>query len=87
MQIILYALLGIVTLVLLVVIYNRLYFEINLARATKILNKQLKKAIKEQVNEFSKDLKETLYTTINAVTDTYDELAKSLGDIKQMNKE
>ncbi len=83
MQVILYGLLGIVILVLLVVIYNRLYYEIHLARATKILNKQLKKAIKEQVNEFSKDLKETLYTTINAVTDTYDELAKSLSEMKQ----
>ena len=82
MQIILYALLGIVTVVLLVVIYNRLYFEINLARATKILNKQLKKATKQQVDKFSKELKEVLGLTINAMTDTYDEVFEQMKKIK-----
>jgi len=82
MQIILYALLGIVTVVLLVVIYNRLYFEINLARATKILNKQLKKATKQQVDEFSKELKEVLGLTINAMTDTYDEVFEQMKKVK-----
>lgn len=82
MQIILYALLGIVTVVLLVVIYNRLYFEINLARATKILNKQLKKATKQQVDEFSKELKKVLGLTINAMTDTYDEVFEQMKKVK-----
>lgn len=83
MQVMLYLLLGLVTLVLLVILYNRLYYEIHLARATRILNKELKKATKQQVKEFSKELKETLYITINAMTETYDELAKSLSDMKQ----
>ena len=83
MQIMLYLLLGLVTLVLLVIVYNRLYYEIHLARATRILNKELKKATKQQVKEFSKELEETLYITINAMTETYDELAKSLSDMKQ----
>ena len=83
MQLMLYLLLGLVTLVLLVIVYNRLYYEIHLARATRILNKELKKATRQQVKEFSKELQETLYITINAMTETYDELAKSLSDMKQ----
>lgn len=83
MQLMLYLLLGLVTLVLLVIVYNRLYYEIHLARATHILNKELKKATRQQVKEFSKELQETLYITINAMTETYDELAKSLSNMKQ----
>ena len=83
MQVILYALLIIASLVILIMLYNRLYFEIHLAKATRILNKELKRVTKEQVNEFSKELKETLYITIDAMTETYDEVAKSLSDTKQ----
>lgn len=83
MQVILYGLLVIASIVILIMLYNRLYYEINLARATKILNKELKKATRQQVKEFSKELQETLYITINAMTETYDELAKSLSEMKQ----
>lgn len=83
MQVILYGLLVIASIVILIMLYNRLYYEINLARATRILNKELKKATRQQVKEFSKELKETLYITINAMTETYDELAKSLSEMKQ----
>lgn len=87
MQIMLYVLLGIVTLVLLVIVYNRLYYEIHLARATRILNKELKKATRQQVKEFSKELQETLYITINAMTEGYEELAKSLAETRQMREQ
>ena len=83
MQVILYGLLVVASIVILVMLYNRLYYEIHLARATRILNKELKKATKQQVKEFSKELQETLYITINAMTETYDELAKSLSEMKQ----
>lgn len=87
MQIMLYVLLGVVTLVLLVILYNRLYYEIHLARATKILNKELKKATRQQVDEFSKELRDTLYITINAMTESYEELAKSLAETRQMREQ
>lgn len=83
MQVILYGLLVVASIVILVMLYNRLYFEIHLAKATRILNKELKKAAKQQVDEFSKELKDTLNFTIDAMTETYDELAKTLTEMKQ----
>lgn len=83
MQIILYVLLVFAAIVILVMIYNRLYFEINLAHAMRKLNKQLKTAMKEEVEEFSKELKSTLYITIDAMTESYEELAKSLGKARE----
>lgn len=83
MQVILYGLLVVASIVILVMLYNRLYFEIHLAKATRILNKELKKAAKQQVDEFSKELKDTLNLTIDAMTETYDELAKTLTEMKQ----
>lgn len=86
MQVILYCLLIFVSIILLVILYNRLYFEINLAHGMKKLNKQLKSAMNEEVNAFKKELKDTLNLTIDAMTESYEELAKSLNDMKQRNK-
>lgn len=83
MRIILYGLIIIIVLVLLVMLYNRLYFEIHLARATKILNRELKKTTKQQVEEFSKELQDVLNLTIDAMTDTYQEVFER---IKKENK-
>ncbi len=83
MQIILYVLLVFAALVILVMIYNRLYFELNLAHAMRKLNKQLKTAMIEQVDDFSKELKDTLNITIDAMTESYEELAKSLSDMRE----
>ena len=85
MQIMLYVLLGIVTLVLLVIVYNRLYFEIHLLRATKILNKELKKATREQVREFTRGFQDVLDSIIDEMTNGYDEMAKAMTD-KQMKE-
>lgn len=78
MKFILYALLIIVVFTLLVMIFNRLYFEFTLGRSIQTLNKQLKKAMKEQVDDFSRELKDVLSKTINAMTDSYDELINEL---------
>lgn len=85
MQVILYILLILVSLVILVTCYNRLYFEIHLARATKLLNRELKKAMKHEVDDFRKNLKEVLNMTIDAMTETYDETFDKINkDIKEI---
>lgn len=85
MQVMLYLLLGLVTLVLLVIVYNRLYFEIHLARATHILNKELKKAAREQVKEFTNNFQEVLDDIIDEMTNGYDEITKAITE-KQMKE-
>jgi len=80
MQVILYGLLIVASIVILVMLYNRLYYEINLARATKILNKELKKATKQQVKEFTNGFQEILNSIIDEMTNGYDEMAKAMTD-------
>lgn len=85
MQVILYGLLVASAIVILIMLYNRLYFEIHLLRATKILNKELKKATREQVREFTRGFQDILDSIIDEMTNGYDEMAKAMTD-KQMKE-
>ena len=71
------------SIVLLVMLYNRLYFEIHLGRATKILNEQLKLATREQVKDFTNNLQEILDVIIDDMTNTYEETAKELSKLRE----
>lgn len=83
MQIVIYGMLGLLALVLLVIIYNRLYFEIHLAHASRLLNRDLKKATKQIVDEFSNELRDVLQETIDAMTEGYEDLAQQLSKLEK----
>lgn len=77
MKILFYIVLISTLLTILIMLINRIYFEINLAIANKKLNEELKKVTNEQVKVFSKELREILYGIIDALTENYNELLNS----------
>lgn len=77
MKILFYIVLISTLLTILIMLINRIYFEINLAIANKKLNEELKKVTNEQVKVFSKELREILYEIIDALTEHYNELLNS----------
>lgn len=77
MKILFYIVLISTLLTILIMLINRIYFEINLAIANKKLNEELKKVTNEQVKVFSKELREILYEIIDTLTEHYNELLNS----------
>ena len=77
MKILFYIVLISTLLTILIMLINRIYFEINLAIANKKLNEELKKVTNEQVKVFSKELREILYEIIDTLTENYNELLNS----------
>lgn len=83
MKILLYIVLMLTIITIIIMLFNRIYFEISLATANRKLNKALKEATNEQVKMFTNELKNTLYIVIDALTDSYAELAENMDKFKE----
>lgn len=83
MKILLYIVLILTIITIVIMLFNRIYFEINLATANRKLNKALKEAIYKQVELFTFELKTILYSMIDNLTDSYAELAKNINDSEE----
>lgn len=83
MKILLYIVLILTIITIIIMLFNRIYFEINLATANRKLNKALKEVTNEQVKMFTNELKNTLYIVIDALTDSYAELAENMDKFKE----
>lgn len=70
-------------ILIIIMIWNRLYYEIYLGRGIKILNKQLKKATRDEVKMFTKELHSILNQVINEVTDSYEETVEYVTEEKK----
>jgi len=74
MHTLLYILLIAIVGVGLFMLYNRLYFEIHLAHGLKKLRKAMQESMNDEVEAFTRELKDTLTLIINQFIDTYQEI-------------
>lgn len=74
MHILIYIAIICATGVLLFMLYNRLYYEIHLAHGLKKLRKALQESMDEQVDLFTRELKDTLTLIINEFIDAYQDM-------------
>ena len=83
MKILLHIVLILTIITIIIMLFNRIYFEINLAKANRKLNKALKEATYQQVELFTFELKTILYSMIDNLTDSYAELAENINNSEE----